>query len=720
MWSFVPAALGAALAPLGCGPRPACSPQDAKGCIIDKVRIIQHHADHDGGVSASDVAAKLATAESSLFVTKTTVDIFHETGKLFFRYERFDRLVLERDLERVERYYRARGYYNARVRAARVIRSGESTVTVEIAVDEGKPTLISRIERQPIDPNSPLPSDPPDLVAAIDEAQAALQVGKRLEEGQFEDVKKEIVRAMTDRGYAYAKVVGRATVDLATHDASVMLLVDAGPRCTFGPITIEGLGDLPEKPLRDAMRIKPGQRFSTERLEAARAAMADFGVLSSVSIDILRTPEGQKPMTEVPIRFGVQPAALRSIQVGGGAELGGRVQTHLVTQWEHKNFLGGLRRFAVGARAGVVFYPLQLTNWNQRVRPLPDIRTQAELRQPGFLEARTTGTARLEANFYRPETSDLNGNADVQRLYVNLEARGVFGLDRPFWGSRVRIGATVNAQVVSPVGVWGTPPPVGFDPLFLTYLEGRAALDLRRGKDGKLDPVNPHSGVYAGTTVQVAGIFPESGFDLRIQPEVRFYAPVSRDVTLAFRLASSVLFPTGYGASLLDPAKACADGDDACQRTRTRAVQIMQHRGFFSGGTSTNRGYGYNGVNPHERIASLFVGTNEQPPLVPIGGQWMWNASLGLRFPIYESFGAEVFVDTSDVWNGAFAFRPHLSPGFGLRYLTPIGPARVDLAVRVPCAQTPGTCKEPSEIEGGPPAPLGWPIYVAIAIGEAF
>ena len=108
----------------------------------------------------------------------------------------------------------------------------------------------------------------------------------------------------------------------------------------------------------------------------------------------------------------------------------------------------------------------------------------------------------------------------------------------------------------------------------------------------------------------------------------------------------------------------------------------------------------------------------------------MWNASLELRFPIWGSFGGVVFVDSSDVWSGAevrpdgtigpHVFSPHLSPGLGLRYATPIGPARLDLGVRIPCAQHIGTCREYSTSLGGPPAPLGLPIYLAIAIGEAF
>lgn len=718
-----------AIVALGCGAKPPCNQVDARGCIIDKFRLIQRSEPGGGGVSSDDVKDALAMTDSSTVVTKTTVDVFGERGTLFFHYTRFDRLVLERDLERVVRYYRSRGFYEARVRAARVIPSGESTVTVEVEVDEGPPTRITKLELELADPSKPLPTEPPDLAAAVSDAKNKLHVGDRFEEADLEHVKRGLLGAMTERGFAYAEVTAHATVDAAAHGAHVVLTISVGPPCTFGEIVIEGLGDLPMEPFYTALRIRRGQRFSSARLESAKAALSELGVLSGVNVEVFHSVPGVPQETKIPVRFLVQPASLRSIQIGGGAELGGRVQTHLVTLWDHKNFLGGLRHLSIGARTGVVFYPLQLTDWNHEVRSLADIRTQIELKQPGFLEPLTSGSVGLEGSFYRPETADTNANASTQRLYENLEVRGTLGVERPFWRSRVRLGALWSGQYLSPIGVWGTPPPVGFDPLFLTYVEARAALDLRTGKDGKRDAIEPHKGMYAGASVQVAGIFPDDGFDVRIQPEVRAYAPLSEDVTLAFRAAAGLLFPVNYGARLLDPKRACASSDAGCQSERARDLQIMQSRGFYSGGTSSNRGYGYNGVNPQDRIASLFVAADQSVP-VPIGGRWMWNLSLELRFPIWGAFGASVFADASDVWNGderredgtigPHGFSPHFSPGLGLRYATPIGPARVDLGIRVPCAQHADTCHEYPVALGGQPRPLGLPVYIAIAIGEPF
>lgn len=249
------------------------------------------------------------------------------------------------------------------------------------------------------------------------------------------------------------------------------------------------------------------------------------------------------------------------------------MQAHLVTSWEHKNFLGGLRRLALGARTGVVFYPLQLTDWNHDVRPLPDIRTQAELTQPGFLEPRTLGSARLEGNFYRPLAADANADATTQKLYENLEVRGTFGVERPVRNPQSG-SASPGARSTSRLWGLGDAAPARVEALLLTYGEARASLDLRYGKDGERGSVDPHKGVYAGAAVQVAGIFPDDGADVRVQPEVRLYAPLSEKLTLGLRLAGGLLFPFNYGGRVPRSGEAV--------RGRGRAVRASAIEGTCS------------------------------------------------------------------------------------------------------------------------------------------
>src|SRR6476660_8140848 len=67
-------------------------------------------------VSETDITDKMATTQSPKF--------FGLFRGFVYDYELFNRLTLQRDLARVERYYRARGFYEAHVRAGDVLRTG--------------------------------------------------------------------------------------------------------------------------------------------------------------------------------------------------------------------------------------------------------------------------------------------------------------------------------------------------------------------------------------------------------------------------------------------------------------------------------------------------------------------------------------------------------------------------------------------------------------------
>lgn len=61
------------------------------------------------------------------------------------------------------------------------------------------------------------------------------------------------------------------------------------------------------------------------------------------------------------------------------------------------------------------------------------------------------------------------------------------------------------------------------------------------------------------------------------------------------------------------------------------------------------------------------------------------NGNFELRIPIYWMFGAALFVDAGNVWAGFGDVRWRqfqAGTGLGLRFITPVGPIRVDYAVK--------------------------------------
>jgi translocation and assembly module TamA len=100
---------------------------------------------------------------------------------------------------------------------------------------------------------------------------------------------------------------------------------------------------------------------------------------------------------------------------------------------------------------------------------------------------------------------------------------------------------------------------------------------------------------------------------------------------------------------------------------------------FYAGGTSTIRGYGYQVVGP------VFPQT-----YIPVGGTAITAAGLEFRQRFYSNWGAVAFVDAGQVSASLKATRDdvRVGAGAGMRYYTPIGPIRFDIAV--PVSRRPG------------------------------
>ncbi len=633
---------------------------------------------------------------------------------VFDEYEVFDRYVLERDLERVERYYRAKGYYQARVRVARVYQSGRH-VRVQVVVEEGPPVLVGRVDLHGVE------ALPPALRADAQEfAKKRMRLGRPLEEERLHGVEDEIARLLGDNGYATAQVRGAADVDLPRHVASVGFWVEPGRPARLGAVRIEGLGKIPEGPVRRALDLTPGEPYSLSKLEAARQAVLDLGVFSAVVIkpDV---PPGTEPPDVMPLLVKVEVTKLRSVRLGGGVELDSlKSDVHLTAGWENRNFLGGFRSFIVEAVPGVVLYPTHLPTLKPPRRLLPQGRLRAEFRQPGFLEARTTGVVRTQASIY-----PLLLSAELPRgapIIGYRELRGSVGLERNY--KKLNAALSENLQQNSPFTYAGDLDP-DLTSVLVSYPELQLDLELT---DKRL---RPHEGVALRADVEVAGLGGQAR-DVKLTPDARGYIPLGKKLTLAVRGSIGLLFPQNYGETI-EPNSLNRTSGGVSRRQWVKDSEIMFLRGYFSGGPGSNRGYGMREIGPHGLVPFYAPGvtasvqgqsctntpTQESACDLPLGGFTQWESSVELRYPIAGPLTGAVFVDGADVAPKQLVFRfnrPHLSAGIGFRYDTPVGPVRLDAGYRIPGLQAPANAPD----EGDPERILGIPAALSFGIGEAF
>jgi outer membrane protein assembly factor BamA len=116
---------------------------------------------------------------------------------------------------------------------------------------------------------------------------------------------------------------------------------------------------------------------------------------------------------------------------------------------------------------------------------------------------------------------------------------------------------------------------------------------------------------------------------------------------------------------------------------------------FFGGGNLTDRAFGENEAGPRDiGMAAGPGGTATQPTGFPLGGNALLFNNTELRFPLIgDNVGGVIFHDMGNIYTNlsSVSFRYHQenaqdfnymvhAVGIGLRYRTPIGPLRADVA----------------------------------------
>ncbi|MEQ9319924.1 MAG: POTRA domain-containing protein, partial [Polyangiaceae bacterium] len=307
----------------------------AGSVVIDRVDVVGAEK-----VDGDDVEDKIATAETkrALWGSLEGVPILTIFDAMLVEYRTYDQLVLERDLQRVRRFYQARGFYEAQVRAGRVVPTEGRHVRVEIVVDEGEPVLVEEVELEFEDWKRAFLANAVMVGKVTDFERRPIEDGEtlpRFDEDRYDALKAGLVRTLTDWGFAYAEVEGKVDIDLAKRRAKIRLVAKAHEKCTFGPITIEGLGEIPERPVRRELGFEAGDGFSTNKLEEAQFHLAELGVFGTIEI----RPElskGQPRRTDVPVSVRLSPVKLREVRAGVGAGIGARVEVHGIVGWEDR------------------------------------------------------------------------------------------------------------------------------------------------------------------------------------------------------------------------------------------------------------------------------------------------------------------------------------------------------------------------------------------------
>src|SRR5581483_3390412 len=188
-------------------------------------------------------------------------------------------------------------------------------------------------------------------------------------------------------------------------------------------------------------------------------------------------------------------------------------------------------------------------------------------------------------------------------------------------------------------------------------------------QDKRDDPVNAHRGIYNSLDTElVEHYFGGNKNYFRFLARNSYYKRISGDTVIASNTEFGWIHPFGI-TSGVDPFN---------------YVPLPER--FFGGGSTSNRGLPDNQAGPRDLVTGF-----------PIGGNAVLFHSTELRFPLIgDNIGGVLFHDMGNVYSGLgdISFRVHQNgltdfnymvhaAGFGIRYQTPLGPVRLDLAYSI-------------------------------------
>jgi len=651
----------------------------------------------NGNISSGDLLGHIATAPTTGFFSKTA------------RY--YDADLFAIDVKRIERYYNQRGFYQARVKDVQELRDDKGRVTLVVKIEEGRRAYVRKMDFEGLD------DLPRDEVNDFDDA-LPMHPGDEFNEEVYDKAKDVLLQQLREHGFAQAQVRGRVEVAPEEGAAHVVFEATHGLRFQFGKVNVTGNRRIPPDSIAEVTGIQRGDPYSPKALALAQQRVYNLGTFSGVRVGI--EPLGDTPVAAVRVNVREAPFQTLKLSLGGSAESTRWELPRLRAEYTNRSLFGGLRRLELSSTIGYAFvpnpFPGQYSSSQSGVTNLTSAQlTIPSIFLPGFDWISRVEFAREVQNgysyddvaartglLYRRGAHTVSGSLNYVR-YFHVSVTGITAQNAP------------NTAVLQEC----------LNGCTLTYPE------LRYAFDGRDNAIEPSQGAFLSIGLQqtINPLSPSTALNtnfsyFRINPDIRGYAPLGRFAVLAMRAEYGGLFTE------------TANGPSPFQQR------------FFLGGQNDQRGYAPQRQGPKWGYNACTSGTAgcTQPFFLglavprfatsstPMGGTSAVLLSAELRVhadALLNHLGIVPFVDASSVADSPsrpFAGGLEVAAGLGLRYLTVVGPIRLDFGYLInprdvytvplsPNETVPTRvsvhCKDASCI-----SELRWAIHVSL--GEAF
>ena len=602
-----------------------------------------------------------------------------------------DPLEFRRDVLRIRIFYWQRGWRDAEV-VARTERTAGGVRAI-FDIEEKEPTVIRDLRVEQTD--SILPQ------SAIDRA-LQLKAGDPLDLIAMDSTILLLRDELWERGYAAADIMLDTTqVSDVSNGGPVSIRIAPGPLVRVSAVQFTGNRKVSDRTIQRLLTFKGGDLFKRSAILGSQRNLYLSGLFSELEID---TPPAGDSLRLVRVR--VVEAALNRLELAGGLTTADFGQVD--ADFTRYNFLGSARQLT-----------LRGTVSNLLAGSLND--------QGIFYDVTDGAGGSARDEFLRPTWS---ASVSMMQPWLfsihNQLGASVFSHRRAVPGIMIERGhgaslaftRDLGTRTNSTLGYTYEVSRVDASDVYFCVSFGvclKPTIDvLARGNilsplasvtqfDVTTDPFTPDRGYRARIDVEHASSITGSDFRYnRAELTGSWYHGVTRTAVLAFRAR------LGWVGALRGTNRALGvTGPDA-------ELVVHPRKRFYAGGSQSVRGFGERQLGPRVLTVSPTALTDTalaapcttaqledrscDPNLAglkasafqpqPLGGTAVAEASVEYRFPLSPAHGVSgaIFLDGAVIGtnqlSGLLGATAAVTPGFGVRMATPVGPVRLDLGIR--------------------------------------
>ncbi|HXN21834.1 MAG TPA: POTRA domain-containing protein [Candidatus Dormibacteraeota bacterium] len=563
--------------------------------------------------------------------------------------------LVAKSADNLKTFYRNAGFEDVQIKPNVVDREPDIEVTFQVS--EGPQTIVDTVRFEGNHAFSDEVLDPPSGPGII--------VGQPYSLMRVNVDRDHILARYFDQGYLNARLTStteRHQDD--SHRVDVIYHIKEGPRVHISDVVFLGAPRTRNSYLKNAAGLCPEQPLSQSRLLEAESRLYDLGILDWASAAPRRTITDQN---EEMVLVKAHEAKPNTITYGFGFELARRAGLPSGTV-----AVPGLPPVSLGnfnAAASTEKSYLSPRGSVEYVR-----RNIFGLGQTGSVSARFSRLDQRGALSYA--TPHLRGSAwnslfsaSAERssenpVFVARSGDAVFQVEKTLDGDRtktllLRYGyrRTELSQLLIPDLVQQQDRSVRLSTISSSYI-----------RDTRDKPLDAHKGFYqtldVGLTPKALG---SSSNFVHFLGQAAYYRKVRTSTVWANSLRLGLAKP--FAGSFIP----------------------LSER-FFSGGATSLRGFPINGAGPQREVSVCNKPSDLKtcfPVRVPVGGNMLFILNSELRFPlgIKKGLGGVAFYDGGNVYD-RISIKRWMDEytntiGFGLRYATPVGPVRFDIARRL-------------------------------------